>query len=112
MSELSLHDLAKVTENDADDSTDMSSHDKKKEAAKAEAAKPDTVIKDEESADLVRRLKLIPKEKVPTFLQKFGIQQVRQLKSSQLAAAQAFCTELEGKPPPPPPAPAEVDPFA
>ncbi len=57
---------------------------------------------------IMGRLKALPntKENVEKFLNKFGIQRIRELKHADVAAASAFVDELSGKPA------AVVDPFA
>lgn len=103
-----LHDLAK-SKDEGDGDTDMNSHDKKK----GEAPKGDATITPEQSAALVARLKVLPREKLQPFLQKFGVAQVKAIKASDFEAATKAVDELEGKPAAAPPAaPAEADPFA
>lgn len=115
-----LHDLAAAKEDDA--ATDLSSHDKAKangeaktNGASAPAAAPAPavdVIPADVAATLVNRLKVQPKEKVSEFLAKFAIKQVKALKASDRAAAEAMLDAFEGKAAPAPAAPAEDDPFA
>jgi Rad3-related DNA helicase len=100
------HDLTK--ENDEDDaSTDMNSIDKKNGAA---AAAVDATISADDAGKLVARLKPLAKDKIDSFLAKFGVQKVKELPARRLAEAQAFVESLEPKAPAAPPV--EVDPFA
>lgn len=112
---LKLHDLIKAAGDDGDESTDMASHDKAKTngaAAPAGAAVPAApatpaapeVIDPDTATKVIGRLKALPREKVDEFLAKFAIKQIKALKRSDLAAAEAFIGALE--------APAAADPFA
>lgn len=125
-----LHDLAAAKEDDA--ATDLSSHDKAKAGANgtatngtasaatngapvpapAAAAPAAEVIGADVAAAMVTRLKVQPREKLTEFLTKFGIKQVKALKASDRAAAEAMLDAFEGKTPAAPAAPAEEDPFA
>jgi len=49
------------------------------------------------ASQLVGRLKSLPRDAVDTFLAKFGVQRVRDLKASDEKAATAFIASLEGK---------------
>ena len=120
-----VHDLAAAKEED-DKSTDLNSHDKSKAngtngaaatngastaPATAPAAPPADLIPTDVATALVGRLKVQPKEKVSEFLAKFGIKQVKALKTSDRAAAEAMLDAFEGKTAAAPAA-TEEDPFA
>lgn len=124
LKDVKLHDLAKTNDvGAAGGKADMGSHDKKKgesnsangttsAAAPAPAPAASEVISAEKSAELVGRLKIKPQEKIKEFLGKFSIAQVKALKASDLATAEAMLDEWEGKTAAPPAADATVDPFA
>ena len=99
------HDLDKAKGDEGDTSTDMNSHGKA-------APKGDALITPEQSAGLVARLKVLPREKLTAFLQKFGVAQIKALKASDLPAAVTMIDDFEGKAAAPAAAPAEADPFA
>lgn len=121
LKDVKLHDLAKTSDaGPAGGKADMGSHDKKpgtngttSAATPAPAAPPaaSEVISAEKSAELVARLKIKPQEKIKEFLGKFAIAQVKALKTSDLATAEALLNEWEGKAAAPA-AEASVDPFA
>ncbi len=110
-----LHDLAQAA-SDADESTDLSSHDKKgangtagastpaPAAAHAAAPASDT-IDPETSSRIIGRLKALPKEKIDAFLARFGIAQIKLLKRADVPTAETWLSDAEGKP-------AAIDPFA
>lgn len=110
---LKLHDLSKATDDDA--ATDMSSHDKKANGTSSAAAPapasntaatpaaPPTIDGDT-SSKLIGRLKTLPREKIDEFLKRFEIKQVKGLKQSDLAGAEAWITAQEA-------ATAAPDPF-
>jgi hypothetical protein len=117
------HDLTKTSDEEIADGgkSDMGSHDKAKTgtngtagtaAPAAPAAAPAETITSEQASKLVARVKVLPKEKIDAFLKRFAVQQVKALKASDYAAAEAFVDELEGKPAVAPAATTEVDPFA
>lgn len=114
LKDVKLHDLSKTNDagGAAGGKADMGSHDKKTSKGEAAPAASE-VISAEKSAELVGRLKIKPQEKIKEFLGKFSIAQVKALKTSDLATAEAMLDEWEGKTAAPAPAAdATVDPFA
>lgn len=110
---IKLHDLEEVVgSDDDDDKSDVNSHDKKasakgeKPAAAAKPAKSDdaATISTEAAQAFVARLKVVPREKLDKFLAKFGIAKVKELRTKDAVAAEAFLSDLEK--------PAEDDAFA
>jgi len=85
---LRLHDLPKVVSGGSDnfDSYDKGSNGGGGETIDARLA-----------SQLVGRLKSLPRDAVDTFLAKFGVQRVRDLKASDEKAATAFIASLESK---------------
>jgi hypothetical protein len=102
------HDLAKAKDEE-DASTDMKSHDKAKNGA-APAADADIEGTDD-AAQIIARLKVLPREKLQGFMTKFGVTQIKRLKAKDLKAAYEELALLEGKPATTPEKPAEEDPF-
>ena len=99
---LQLHDLPKVVQGGGDS---FDSYDK---GSTGEAS-----IDARSASQLVGRLKGLPREAVDTFLEKFSVQRVRDLKASDEKAAAAFIDSLEEKyARPQAEAADEVDPFA
>lgn len=86
---LQLHDLRKVTSGEGEGGTDFGSFDK--------TSDPSANIDARVASELVGRLKALPRDAVDTFLKKFGVQRVRDLKASDEKAARAFVDALEGK---------------
>jgi len=85
---LRLHDLPKVVSGGSDN---FDSYDKGGSSGGAET------IDARLASQLVGRLKALPRDAVDTFLAKFGVQRVRDLKASDEKAATAFIASLEGK---------------
>ncbi|MBN1773205.1 MAG: hypothetical protein JXB32_18205 [Deltaproteobacteria bacterium] len=98
---LQLHDLQKVVSGGGEAGGDFSSYDKT-----GAAGQP---IDPRVATELVGRLKVLPRDAVDTFLKKFGVQRVRDLKASDEKAARAFVEALEGKGQK---SGGEIDPFA
>lgn len=69
----------------------------------------DNTASKEVITELLGRLKAIPREKAQQFLTRFGLEQVRGLKASDVAAAKLFVDQLEGKAAPA--AASDNDPF-
>jgi len=95
ISKATLHDLGAIgtgSDEDADNTQ-----------AKSTSGGP---INEKDAQGIVERLKMLAKSDVSAFLAKFGVQRVRDLKSSELTAALALLTDLDGA------GQAEVDPFA
>lgn len=115
MAALALHDLKQAKD---DDSTNMSSADKKANGhagaatpatnAKGGSDAPPTITLDQAKA-LVDRLRLLDKEKQGKFLQAMKTEKVKELPASMHAEALKYLDELEGKTTASPPA--ERDPF-
>jgi hypothetical protein len=100
---LRLHDLPKVVSGGSDN---FDSYDKGGSGG-------GETIDARLASQLVGRLKALPRDAVDTFLAKFGVQRVRDLKASDEKAATAFIASLEGKYAEPRGGGAEeVDPFA
>jgi hypothetical protein len=112
------HDLKK---DDDDESTDMSSHDKKANGANGAATAatnapggsdaPATITK-EQAKPLADRIKVLEKAKIDKFLETFKVAKIKDVLATDYAKACALVDELEGKKAAPPPAAVEVDPFA
>lgn len=83
---LRLHDLPKVVSGGSDN---FDSYDKGGGGGETIDARL--------ASQLVGRLKALPRDAVDTFLAKFGVQRVRDLKASDEKAATAFIASLEGK---------------
>jgi len=108
------HDLKK---DDDDESTDMSSHDKKANGASGAATNapggsdaPATITK-EQAKPMIERLKVVEKAKLEKFLETFKVAKIGQVLASDHAKALAFIDELEGKKAAPP-VEQTNDPFA
>jgi hypothetical protein len=93
MNKLELHDLGAI--GNGDDEAGAS-------PSKSTSAGP---ISEQDAQSIVERLKLLAKSDVTAFLTKFGVQRVRDMKASDVAAAKALLDDLGGSQ-------AEVDPFA
>ncbi|HHQ42547.1 MAG TPA: hypothetical protein ENK20_09700 [Chromatiales bacterium] len=89
---LGLHDLAALVAGDGGDD--------------------DPPIDAETAAELVARLKALPRADVDTFLEQFGVQRVRELKASHEAAARELLGGLEARARRKAAPREEVDPFA
>lgn len=103
---LDLLVLDKELEDGGDDSTDTKS-DAKSETKSANGAGGS--ISADAATNLVSRLKVLPKEKLTKFLERFDVKKIRDVKKADEEGALAFVGELEGKPEA---ASGEVDPFA
>ena len=90
-----LHDLATIGNHDEEGSAG---------AGKSPDSGP---ISEQEAQGIVEHLKTLSKSDVTAFLAKFGVQRVRDLKSSDVADARALIKELSGDG-----FDTEVDPFA
>ena len=102
--DLRLHDLAKVASGDSSSSSSFDSYDKSGGGALIDARL---------ASELVSRLKALPRDAVDTFLEKFGVKRIRDLKAADKAAAKEFVESLESKNGRgPAEASDEVDPFA
>jgi hypothetical protein len=103
----------KAGEDSEDATTDMNSHGKAQTNGTAE--KMAELIDSTTAGQIVGRLKILPKDKIDSFLKHFKIQQVKTLRSSSLPEVLAMLASLEA---PPAPAaatngnPVEVDPFS
>ena len=86
---LRLHDLPKVVSGGSDN---FDSYDKGGNSSGGAET-----IDARSASQLVGRLKALPREAVDTFLEKFGVQRVRDLKGSDEKAAAAFIASLEAK---------------
>jgi hypothetical protein len=101
---LQLHDIRKVVSGGgAEGGGDFASYDK---------TSGDASIDARVASELVTRLKALPRDAVDTFLKKFGVKRVRDLKASDEKAARALVDGLEGKGKTEPSGTAEIDPFA
>ncbi len=101
---LRLHDLPKVVSGGSDN---FDSYDKGGSGGGGDT------IDARSASQLVGRLKALPREAVDTFLEKFSVQRVRDLKGSDEKAAGAFIASLEAKyAQPQAGSNDEVDPFA
>lgn len=118
ISSMKLNDLTKSRSEDSGDTaeTNMQSHDAAKNGAAAPAAgaapADEPCVTQEESQAIIARLKVLPKEKLDSFMTKFGVKQIKLLKAKDLPLALATLDGLEGKPPAAAAAPDPVDPFA
>jgi hypothetical protein len=95
MNKAELHDLASIGAGSEEEPDSAQ--------GKSTSAGP---ISEQDAQGIVERLKLLPKSDVTAFLAKFGVQRVRDMKSSDVSAAMALLNELDGG------AGEEVDPFA
>lgn len=86
---LQLHDLKKVSGGGESGGADFSSYDKGSPGGEP--------IDPRVATELVGRLKVLPRDAVDSFLKKFGVQRVRDLKASDEKAARGFVEALEGK---------------
>lgn len=104
---LPLHDLAKLYAAARDDKdTSLDSFDKKTEA------KADAPVSPNVAQGIATALKALPRDAVDRFLQKFGIQRVKDLRASQVDKARAFVEQLQAELASTAADEDEVDPFA
>ena len=85
------------------DLTNLGKDDDGGEGARPKASS--SVVSEKGAVAIVERLRMLPKSDVTAFLGKFGIARVRDLKESDLRAANALLDELIGSS-------ADIDPFA
>ncbi len=95
ISKIGLHDLGAIGNGDDDGEG----------GAQGKASSP-SPISEQDAQGIVECLKALPKSDVSAFLAKFGVQRVRDMKASDVAAAKALLGELSGE------FEIEVDPFA
>ncbi|WP_375757397.1 hypothetical protein [Corallococcus exercitus] len=104
---LPQHDLAKLYSGEGDDKgNSLDSFDKKADA------KGDGTILPNVAQGIVTALKALPREATDRFLQKFGIQRIKELPTSQVEKARAFVEQLQTESAAPAADETEVDPFA
>ncbi|MFP2963492.1 hypothetical protein ACLEPN_38570 [Myxococcus sp. 1LA] len=104
---LPQHDLAKLYSGEDDDKgSSLDSFDKKADA------KGDGTISPNVAQGIVTALKALPREATDRFLQKFGIQRIKELPTSQVEKARAFLEQLQTESAAPAADETEVDPFA
>lgn len=108
---LPQHDLAKLYSGEGDDGgakggQSLDSYDKKAEA------KGDGAISPTVAQGLVTALKALPREATDKFLAKFGVQRIKDLRTSQVEKARGFLEQLQTESTAPNGADTEVDPFA
>jgi len=104
---LPQHDLAKLYSGEGDDKgSSLDSFDKKADA------KGDGTISPNVAQGIVTALKALPREATDRFLQKFGIQRIKELPTSQVEKARAFVEQLQTESAAPAADETEVDPFA
>ncbi|MBC7174056.1 MAG: hypothetical protein H5U40_16560 [Polyangiaceae bacterium] len=104
---LPQHDLAKLYSGEGDDKgASLDSFDKKADA------KGDGSISPNVAQGIVTALKALPREATDRFLQKFGIQRIKELPTSQVEKARAFLEQLQTESVAPIADTTEVDPFA
>jgi len=99
LSELELFDLT-GRNNDDDDDDDDDDDKKERKASKSSNSnkrKNDSPIDSDDAQDLVKRLKLRPREELTEFLKEFGVKKIKDLKEDQLKSATAFIDKLEKK---------------
>jgi len=72
----------------------------------------DKVIDSRTASAIVAQLKALPREEVDVFLSEFGLSRIRDIKQTDLKAANAFIEKLEKKYSQPETGNEEVDPFA
>jgi len=87
------------SESASDGDDDFGSYDKSKED-------PDGAIDTEAADELTGRLRKLPREDIDSFLSKFGVKRVKEVKKKDLDDARAFIAQLEKG------GDEEVDPFA
>ena len=104
---LPQHDLAKLYAGESDDKgSSLDSFDKKADA------KSDGPISPNVAQGIVTALKALPREATDRFLQKFGVQRIKELPTSQVEKARAFVEQLQTESAAPAADETEVDPFA
>lgn len=99
---LALHDLEKLYAGESDEGAKLGSYDQKANAA----------IDPRVAQSIATELKALPREAVDRFLQKFGVQRIKDLQASQLEKARAFVEQLQTEFAAPQASDTEVDPFA
>jgi hypothetical protein len=99
---LPLHDLEKLYEEGGTDSEDLGSYDRK----------DDGVVDPNRAQAMVRSLKMLPREAVDRFLQKFNISRIKDLPAVQTDKALAFIETLEAELGGKDDTSGDVDPFA
>lgn len=109
LAELELHDLEKVASKQSEDSgsDDGGSFDSYEQSKKKGGPDPEAPISAEDTAELIKVLKPLPREDLQKFLSRFGVKQIKALPNKDLEAAKKFCAELAA-----PAEPEEADPFA
>ncbi len=104
---LPQHDLAKLYSGESDDKgTSLDSFDKKADANGDGTASPNV------AQAIATALKALPREATDRFLQKFGLQRIKELPTSQVEKARAFVEQLQTELAAPAATETEVDPFA
>lgn len=101
---LPLHDLARLYTEEADGAgaAPLGSYDQKADAA----------VDPKVAQAIATQLKALPREAVERFLQKFGVQRIKDLPAALADKARAFVDQLQTEFAPPPAASTDVDPFA
>ena len=101
---LPLHDLARLYTEEADGAgaPPLGSYDQKADAA----------VDPKVAQAIATQLKALPREAVERFLQKFGVQRIKDLPAALADKARAFVDQLQTEFAPPAAASTDVDPFA
>jgi hypothetical protein len=100
---LPQHDLEKLyTEGEAGGSAPLGSYDQK----------ADGTVDPKVAQAIATQLKAMPREAVDRFLQKFGVQRIKDLPAAQVEKARAFVEQLQTELSAPAASETEVDPFA
>lgn len=99
---LPVHDLEKLYEESGNDNEDLGSYDRKDNG----------VVDPKRAQTMVRSLKMLPREAVNHFLQKFNISRIKDLPAAQTDKAQAFIETLEAELGGKDDTSGDVDPFA
>lgn len=101
-----LHDLVRVVAGGGEAAAEFGSYDRGGKAGAGGTIAP------ARASELAARLKALPRDAVDTFLQKFRVQRIRDLKAEDEKAAVAFVESLERAGRSSGPAGGEIDPFA
>lgn len=93
---LELHDLVKVANKQNEEGGDGGGFDSYEKRDKG-GPDPEAPISAEDTAELIKVLKPLPREDLQKFLSRFGVKQIKSLANKDLEAARKFCDELAGK---------------
>lgn len=92
---LELHDLTEEGGDDEGEGDGFDSYDKSKKSGGKKDDGEDPISSDD-VADLIGKLKPLPREDLQKFLSRFGVKQIKALKKKDLGDAKKFVNELAG----------------